>query len=196
MVKTKEKKRKVYYAREKIINSLKYREENSDRSADLHRLKAASYKIVLQSAQAGMWHSSTRYNQGGLLSFCNKVYNIPFSWFASSAGSVKLSSLSLIFFSVSRICSFMFFSCSVYYQNQIHIRHFYNAHNASCLYYKVVLDFCFMRNVLGRFLQTIYFFYIHSSSFLESQFNINKHFSFTREMHVTQEKTRKFGNFT
>ena len=54
MVKTKEKKRKVYYAREKIINSLKYREENSDRSADLHRLKAASYKIVLQSAQAGM----------------------------------------------------------------------------------------------------------------------------------------------
>ena len=41
MAKTKKKKRKVYYAREKIINTLKYLEENSDRPADLHSLKAA-----------------------------------------------------------------------------------------------------------------------------------------------------------
>ena len=138
MAKTKKKKEKVYFAREKIINSWKYREENNDRPADLHRLKAAWYKTVLQSAQAGMWHSSIRYHQGGSLSFCNRVYNTPFSWFASSVGSVKRSSLCLMFFSVSRICSFMFFSCSVYYQNQIPIRHFNNAHNASCLRPKIL----------------------------------------------------------
>ena len=73
MAKTKKKETKEYYAREKIINSLKYQEENSDRPADLHRLKAAWYKIVFQSVQAGMWHSSIRYNLGGLLSFCKKV---------------------------------------------------------------------------------------------------------------------------
>ena len=33
----------------------------------------------------------------------------------------------------------------------------------------------------GRFLQTIYFFCIQISSILESQFNINRHFAFSRE---------------
>ena len=47
--------------------------------------------------------------------------------------------------------------------------------------YKEVLDFCFMLNLHARFLQTIYFFYIQISSILESQFNINRHFAFSRE---------------
>ena len=46
--------------------------------------------------------------------------------------------------------------------------------------YKKVLDFCFMLNLLGRFLQTISFFCIQISSILESQFNINTHFVFSR----------------
>ena len=47
--------------------------------------------------------------------------------------------------------------------------------------YKEVLDFCFMLRLHGRFLQTIYFFCIQISSILESQFNINRHFAFSRE---------------
>ena len=38
-----------------------------------------------------------------------------------------------------------------------------------------------MLNLHGRFLQTIYFFCIQISSILESQFNINRHFAFSRE---------------
>ena len=33
----------------------------------------------------------------------------------------------------------------------------------------------------GRFLETIYFFCIQISSILESQFNINRYFAFSRE---------------
>ena len=47
--------------------------------------------------------------------------------------------------------------------------------------YKGVLDFYFMLILHGRFLQTIYFFCIQISSILESQFNINRHFAFSRE---------------
>ena len=46
--------------------------------------------------------------------------------------------------------------------------------------YKEVLDFCFMLNLHGRFLQTVSFFCIQISSILESQFNINRHFAFSR----------------
>ena len=46
--------------------------------------------------------------------------------------------------------------------------------------YKEVLDFCFMLNLHARFLQTIYFFCIQISSTLESQFNVNRHFAFSR----------------
>ena len=46
--------------------------------------------------------------------------------------------------------------------------------------YKEVLEFCFMLNLHGGFLQTIYFFCIQISCILESQFNINRHFAFTR----------------
>ena len=38
-----------------------------------------------------------------------------------------------------------------------------------------------MLNLHGRFLQTICFFCIQISSILESQFNINRHFAFSRE---------------
>ena len=44
-----------------------YQAENSDRSADLHRLKAAWYKIVLQIAKAGMWHSFCKVETRWLL---------------------------------------------------------------------------------------------------------------------------------
>ena len=37
-----------------------------------------------------------------------------------------------------------------------------------------------MLNLHARFLQTIYFFYIQISSILESQFNVNRHFAFSR----------------
>ena len=46
--------------------------------------------------------------------------------------------------------------------------------------YKEVLDFCFMLNLHGIFLQTFSFFCIQISSILESQFNINRHFAFSR----------------
>ena len=46
--------------------------------------------------------------------------------------------------------------------------------------YKEVLEFCFMLNLHGRFLQTFSFFCIQISSILESQFNINRHFAFSR----------------
>ena len=38
----------------------------------------------------------------------------------------------------------------------------------------------FMLNLRGRFLQTIFFSCIQISSFLESQFNINRHFAISR----------------
>ena len=37
-----------------------------------------------------------------------------------------------------------------------------------------------MLNLHGRFLQTIYFFCIQISSILESEFNVNRHFAFSR----------------
>ena len=37
-----------------------------------------------------------------------------------------------------------------------------------------------MLNLHGIFLQTFYFFCIQISSILESQFNINRHFAFSR----------------
>ena len=43
-----------------------------------------------------------------------------------------------------------------------------------------ILDFCFMLNLHERFLQTISFSCIQISSFLESQFNINRHFAISR----------------
>ena len=43
--------------------------------------------------------------------------------------------------------------------------------------YKEVLDFCFMLNLHGIFLQNFPFFCIQISSILESQFNIHRHFN-------------------
>ena len=46
--------------------------------------------------------------------------------------------------------------------------------------YKEILDFCFMLNLHGIFLHPFSFFCIQISSILESQFNINRHFAFSR----------------
>ena len=58
--------------REKKSNSLEHQilknqKDNSDGLDDLHRLKAAWYKIVLQLAQAGMWHSFCKVQTRWLL---------------------------------------------------------------------------------------------------------------------------------
>ena len=51
---------------------------------------------------------------------------------------------------------------------------------AASLYLQRSFDFCFMLNLHGRCLETISFFCIQISSILESQFNINRHFPFSR----------------
>ena len=66
------KKRKVYNAREKKINSLEYQEENSDRLADLHRLKAFWYKIACKLPRLECDTASVTYKQGGFLSFLSQ----------------------------------------------------------------------------------------------------------------------------
>ena len=48
------------------------------------------------------------------------------------------------------------------------------------LYLQRSSRFCFMLTLHGRFLQTI-LFGIQISSILESQFNVNRHFAFSRE---------------
>ena len=68
MTKTKIKGKGKCTAREKKNQQFGiYQAENSDRSADLHRLKVTWYKTVLQIVKPGMWHSFCKVETRWLL---------------------------------------------------------------------------------------------------------------------------------